>query len=429
MVKFRFLLAALIGATLACVCALAQSNLTQIRDTIINPDGSPFSGRVVITWNGFSIPNGTPISELSASAQIYTGALSVLLVPTTIATAGTYYQVVYSSNNGTVSWTETWQVPPSATPLTVSQVRQSTTEGSGTTTPPSTSSGQYATLPISIPQVTNLSADLSSINVSIANLNTQIAGIGSGSNITALQNTVSGLSSTVSGLSTTVNGLTSTVNGLSTTVTSNSNSITTLTGNIGSVTSTVTGLSTSVTSLTNTVSGLTATVNALSSSGTSSGGSTTVFVDEETPAGALNGTNTAFTLANSPSPSTSLELYRNGLLQSAGVDYLLSGSALTFQSVSVPQSSDILQASYRIPGTGTASTFVDAATPSGATNGTNLIFTLSLAPSPAASLKLYKNGLLLSAGGDYSLSGMTITFASVATTPQTGDVLLASYRH
>src|ERR1700722_6370839 len=99
MVKFRHLLAAIIVCiSLATICAFAQSSLTQIRDTITNPDGTPFSGMVVITWNGFSVPSGTPVSELSASAQIYNGALSVLLVPTTTATAGTYYQVVYSSS-------------------------------------------------------------------------------------------------------------------------------------------------------------------------------------------------------------------------------------------------------------------------------------------------------------------------------------------
>ena len=89
MVKFRHLLAAiLICSTLATICALAQSSLTQIRDTITNSDGTPFNGMVVITWNGFSVPSGTPVSQLSASARIYNGALSVLLVPTTTATAG-----------------------------------------------------------------------------------------------------------------------------------------------------------------------------------------------------------------------------------------------------------------------------------------------------------------------------------------------------
>ena len=424
MLKLRLLLVALIGLSLVTFCAFAQSSLTQIRDTITNPDGTPFNGMVVITWNGYSVPSGTPVSELSASAQIYNGALSVLLVPTTTATAGTYYQVVYSSSNGTVTWTETWQVPPSTTPLTLSQVRTSTTEGSsggGTTT---TGSGQYATLPIAISQVTSLSADLNNINTQITALTAQVAALASGTSVGSLQTTVNALSSTVSGLSTTLNGLTTTVNGLSTSVATNTSSISTLTTSVATATSTVSGFSTSLANLTNTVSGLQATVNSLTS-----GSSTTVFVDSEVPAGALNGTNTSFTLANAPSPATSFSLYRNGLLQSPGVDYTLNGMALTFLSPSTPLPGDIIQASYRMPGSGTSSTFVDAATLTGTINGTNLTFILASAPNPVASLKLFKNGLLLAQPGDYSVSGTTITFASTATTPQVGDTLSASYRH
>jgi uncharacterized protein YoxC len=372
---------------------------------------------VVITWNGFSVPSGTPVSQLSASAQIYNGALSVLLVPTTTATAGTYYQVVYSSSNGTVTWTETWQVPPSTTPLTLSQVRQSTTQGSGGTTPSGGNTGQYATLPIAISQVTNLSSDLNSINNSVAALGTQVAALASSTTVATLQ-------ASVTGLTTTVNGLTTTVNGLSSTVASNNTAVASLTTNVNSVNATVSGLSTNLTSLQNTVNGLSSTINNLSSVGT-----TAVFVDSEIPGGSVNGTNTSFILANAPSPVSSFQLYRNGLLQSSGVDYSLSGMTITFLAGSTPLTGDILQASYRLPGTGIGAAFVDAATPTGTINGTNLVFTLASAPNPATSLKLFKNGLLLSQNGDYSLSGSTITFAGTATTPQTGDTLLASYRH
>ena len=433
MVKFRHLLAAIfICSTLATICALAQSSLTQIRDTITNSDGTPFNGMVVITWNGFSVPSGTPVSQLSASASIYNGALSVLLVPTTTAAAGTYYEVVYSSSDGTVTWTETWQVPPSTTALTIAQVRQSTTQGGGGTTTGGGGTGQYATLPISISEVTDLSASLSTINTALTTLTAEIASIPTSSTLTTLQNTVAALqttvtslSSTVSGLTTTTNGLTTTVNGLSTTVASHTSSIATLNTNVGSITTTVSGLSTSLTSLTNTVNGLIATVNSLSASGSSEN-----FADAQTPGGSQNGTNASFTLASTPSPATSLTVYRNGLEQTLGVDYTLSGAVVTFLSASIPLSTDILQVFYRLPGTGgAASNFVDALVPSGTINGTNPVFTLTSAPNPASSLKLYKNGLLLSQNADYTLSGSTITFASATTTPQTGDALSASYRH
>jgi hypothetical protein len=58
-----------------------------------------------------------------------------------------------------------------------------------------------------------------------------------------------------------------------------------------------------------------------------------------------------------------------------------------------------------------------------------LSFTLANAPNPVASLKLYKNGVLLNQGGDYTVSGSNITFASPGVTPRSGDTLIAAYRH
>ncbi len=43
------------------------------------------------------------------------------------------------------------------------------------------------------------------------------------------------------------------------------------------------------------------------------------FVDAETPAGAINGSNASFSLANTPNPAASLTLFLNGLLQDQGV--------------------------------------------------------------------------------------------------------------
>lgn len=71
--------------------------------------------------------------------------------------------------------------------------------------------------------------------------------------------------------------------------------------------------------------------------------------------------------------------------------------------------------------------FGDSETPSGAINGTNPTFALSTAPSPPASLALFRNGLLQLAGNDYTLDGATITFNSWAI-PQVDDVLDAFYR-
>jgi hypothetical protein len=161
--------------------------------------------------------------------------------------------------------------------------------------------------------------------------------------------------------------------------------------------------------------------------GTGGSGGSGMFVDAETPAGTINGTNGSFTLANTPSPAASLTLFLNGLLQDQGVDYTLAANTITFAPASLPQTGDILRANYRLavslPGIG----FVDQVTPTGAINGVNTAFTLSQTPSPSASLTVFLNGLLMSAGVDYTLAGTTITFAS-ASVPQTGDILLCSYR-
>ena len=77
--------------------------------------------------------------------------------------------------------------------------------------------------------------------------------------------------------------------------------------------------------------------------------------------------------------------------------------------------------------------FVDGEVPTGTINSTdgsdgNGTFTLSVAPSPAASLRLYRNGILLRpAAVDFTLTTLTITF-TIGQYPITGDSLVAFYR-
>jgi hypothetical protein len=72
--------------------------------------------------------------------------------------------------------------------------------------------------------------------------------------------------------------------------------------------------------------------------------------------------------------------------------------------------------------------FADAETPLGAVDGVNLQFTVANVPQPAASLALYRNGILMKPGADFVLGGNAITF-SVDSIPQTGDLLTANYRY
>ena len=79
-------------------------------------------------------------------------------------------------------------------------------------------------------------------------------------------------------------------------------------------------------------------------------------------------------------------------------------------------------------GSGVLAQFSDGEVPTGAVNGANTAFTLSFAPSPQASLDLYRNGLLMKLGIDYALNGNVVTFVTAAT-PQIGDLLIANYRY
>jgi hypothetical protein len=72
------------------------------------------------------------------------------------------------------------------------------------------------------------------------------------------------------------------------------------------------------------------------------------FVDGESPAGIVDGANTTFTLSAFPNPSSSLAVYRNGILQKLVQDYAVTGNSLQFVVPAAPQPGDTLLASYRL---------------------------------------------------------------------------------
>ena len=53
------------------------------------------------------------------------------------------------------------------------------------------------------------------------------------------------------------------------------------------------------------------------------------FVSNETPVGAMDGSNTVFTLTQTPNPASSLQLYLNNAFMTQGVDYTLSDNEIT----------------------------------------------------------------------------------------------------
>lgn len=70
--------------------------------------------------------------------------------------------------------------------------------------------------------------------------------------------------------------------------------------------------------------------------------------------------------------------------------------------------------------------FVYDAGLAGAVDGVNAVFTLPSVPSNPASLMLFRNGLKLTVGVDFTLMNQTITFLPTSL-PQPFDLMFASY--
>ena len=333
--------------------ALAQPSRTTIQDVLYKADGTRMNGLAVISWNSFQAADGTNITQSSVTVAIMNGNFQVQLAPTTNAAQAVSYSVQYNTD-GKAQFEETWAVPPSATPLRIQDVRST----AGRLQPPP------ATQQIHESDVIGLTADL---------LSRPVKGPGFGFGRSARINSAGAIEAV-----------------------------------IGSASDCVRTDGTPV------------------ACGASTVGPS--FVDEESPAGVVDGVNTTFTLANAPNPASSLMLYRNGLLQKTGMDYSLSGATIQLVAGSGLQPADTLLASYRVAGVSVAPVvFVDGETPGGAMDGINASFTLAGTPNPAVSLALFRNGLLQKAGADYSLSGATIQFLP-ASIPQTGDSVVANYR-
>ena len=72
----------------------------------------------------------------------------------------------------------------------------------------------------------------------------------------------------------------------------------------------------------------------------------TFFVEDETPTGTIDGSNTSFTLAGTPAPTNSLEVRVNGMVMTLTEDYTLSGDTLTLGTA--PPTGSILRVDYRV---------------------------------------------------------------------------------
>jgi hypothetical protein len=116
----------LVWSLALAVPALAQCpEKTRITDTLLNADGTPAAGRVVIAWPTFQVGTCQVIAG-QASINLSDGLLDLELYPNDAASpAGTSYRATYYLRSGRIT-TEYWVVPTSALPVTLAIVRSPT---------------------------------------------------------------------------------------------------------------------------------------------------------------------------------------------------------------------------------------------------------------------------------------------------------------
>jgi len=161
--------------------------------------------------------------------------------------------------------------------------------------------------------------------------------------------------------------------------------------------------------------------------GSSSVGTVVLTIDNETPTGAYNGSNQAYTLSRAPNPTTSLKLSYNGQALSQGDDYTLSGTSITLLFLA-PTALDNLRAAY-IYGTSSGAPAsvgsIISESLGGTKNGVNTGFTVSYVPT-STFFALYLNGQRLKSGVGYTRSGLNIT-ALPGYIPSGSDTYEADY--
>lgn len=139
--------------------------------------------------------------------------------------------------------------------------------------------------------------------------------------------------------------------------------------------------------------------------GSGTGGLLTELVLNETPAGAIDGNNTAFTIANTPSDPSTVMLWLNGQLLTQGSDFSVSGKNVTFLSSS-PRADDVLLSMYTKV-VAVKQFAMNEAVTFPVVGGVTKI-RVSNMPNPATSLMLFRNGQLLTQNLDYTIAGRDV---------------------
>ena len=333
---------------------LAATPLTTIQDILYTATGSRFTGVVTITWRSFDASDTSNVTTQAHRVQVSNGILYVQLTPTTTAITAASYTVQYS-NIGGIHYAEVWAVPPSTTPLRLRDVRLA--PGAVVTPgPPAVTTVQISDV-VGLPNALSLRPTMgTAFAVSrAAVLNATGSVDGAVGNLTDCLH-VDGSSGTCGGASSVLfvdaEIPSGNVNGSNIAFT-----LTSIPNPAASVALSRNGLllkqSLDYTLSSNSILFLAGAVpqtgdTLLASYRLAVALPGVGFIDGETPAGAINGVNSSFALAQSPNPATSLSVFRSGVRLKPVTDYTISGNSLTFVAGHVPQTGDVLQCSYRV---------------------------------------------------------------------------------
>jgi H-type lectin domain len=154
------------------------------------------------------------------------------------------------------------------------------------------------------------------------------------------------------------------------------------------------------------------------------------IVKNETPGGAINSSNTTYTIASPGKVTGSLEVYKQGLrLKGGGVDYTETPTGFT--TTTAPTTGNVLLCDYIVAGSiqnvGTNS-FISDETPTGLVNGSNTSYTSARAYI-GGSLEVFVNGLKQTRGVDYTETTPSTGTFTISPALATGDILRINYQY
>lgn len=140
-------------------------------------------------------------------------------------------------------------------------------------------------------------------------------------------------------------------------------------------------------------------------------------VDEFSPSTAYQETKlvdfdgqTSFSLSQTASSPTTVEMFINGSKQQYGTDYTVAGSAVTYLGLVALETTDIVEFWY-LAGAVLAQGPSTKQESLSVSNGQQ-VFTLTQTPTESTSVAMYVNGVKQQHGTDYSVSGSTVTYNS-----------------